>query len=94
MVPHAHAMVITPVCPHSLNKRSLVVSAGDQIRLQIGRTKEAQGDTAVLTVDGRNMEELVTGDVMDIRVPQEMTQLVKLSDRSFYKRMRDKLNGN
>lgn len=94
MVPHAHATVITPVCPHSLNKRSLVVSAADRIRLQIGRTKEALEDTAVLMVDGRNTGELVTGDVLDIRVPEEMTQLVKLSDRSFYKRMRDKLNGN
>lgn len=94
IVPHAHATVITPVCAHSLNQRSLVVSAEDSITLRIGRTKEAQEDTAVLMVDGRNVDELVTGDRLDICVPEDMTQLIKLSDLSFYKRMRDKLNGN
>lgn len=94
IVPHAHATVITPICAHSLNKRSLVVSAEDCITLRIGCTKEAQEDTAVLMVDGRNVEELATGDRLDICVPGDMTRLIKLSDMSFYKRMRNKLNGN
>lgn len=94
MVPHTHATVITPICAHSLNKRSLVVSAKDKITLRIGRTKEAQEDTAVLVVDGRNVGEFVTGDQLDVCVPEDMTHLIKLSDISFYKRMREKLNGN
>lgn len=94
MVPHTHATVVTPICPHSLNKRSLVLSAEDEITLEIGQTKEAQEDMAVLVVDGRNAGEFVTGDKLDICVPDYITQLIKLSDISFYKRMRDKLNGN
>lgn len=94
MVPHTHAIVLTPICAHSLNKRSLVLSAEDQILLEIGQTKEAQEDTVVLMVDGRNVGKLVTGDKLDICVSEEITQLIKLSDISFYKRMRDKLNGS
>lgn len=94
MVPHAHATVITPICAHSLNKRSLVVSAEDRISLKIGRSKEAQKDLAVVVVDGRNAGELVTGDRVNVCVPVDMTHLIKLSGISFYKRMRDKLNGN
>lgn len=94
MVPHSQATVITPVCPHSLNKRSLVVSAEDHIRLELGQTKEFVEDTANLFVDGRNVQECVTGDGMDLLVSDEITQLIKLSGISFYKRMRDKLNGN
>ncbi len=94
MVPHTQATVITPVCAHSLNKRSLVLSREDRITLEIGQTKDTQPDTAMLVVDGRNVGELMTGDCIDIHVPEEMTQLVKLSDISFYKRMREKLNGN
>lgn len=93
LVPHAHATVITPICAHSLNKRSLVLDAGDNIELEIGQTKEAQQDLAVLVADGRNAGELVTGNRICITVPSCMTQLVKLSDIGFYKRMRDKLNG-
>lgn len=94
MVPHTQATVITPICAHSLNKRSLVLSTEDRITLEIGQTKETQKDTAMLVVDGRNVGELSTGDCIDISVPRERTQLVKLSDISFYKRMREKLNGN
>ncbi len=91
MVPHTHATVITPICPHSLNKRSLVLSASDRIQLEIGQTKEMQEDEAVLTVDGRNAGDLVSGDKLLIQVPESMTQLIKLTDISFYKRMREKL---
>lgn len=94
MVPHAKATVITPICAHSLNKRSLVVSAKDKITLELGQTKDFQEDMAVLTVDGRNVRELTTGCKIHICIPRDKTQLVKLSDVSFYKRMRDKLNGN
>lgn len=94
MVPHTHATVITPICAHSLNKRSLVLSAEDVITLEIGQTKEAQDDLAVLVADGRNIGEYVTGDRLNICVPDYITQLVKISDISFYKRMREKLNGN
>lgn len=94
LVPHTHVTVITPICAHSLNKRSLVLSAKDQILLEIGQTKEAQEDTAILVADGRNAGELVTGDRLQIGVPDSMTQLIKVAGVSFYKRMRDKLNGN
>ena len=94
MVPHTNATVITPICAHSLNKRSLVLSAEDKITLEIGQTKDFQDDLAVLVVDGRNVGEFVTGDRLEICVPDYITQIVKLSGITFYKKMRDKLNGN
>ncbi len=94
IAPRTHAMVITPICAHSLNKRSLVLDAGDRIELNIGQTKEFQQDRAVLAADGRNVGELMTGDRIIIEVPDSMTRLIKLSDVGFYERMRDKLNGN
>lgn len=93
IAPHTHAMVITPICPHSLNKRSLVLDAGDRIELEIGQTKEIQQDLATLFADGRCVGELVTGSRLRIQVPNSMTQLIKLADVGFYQRMRDKLNG-
>lgn len=94
MVPDTEATVITPICAHSLNKRSLVVSARDRIVLELGQTKEFQEDTAVLVVDGRTVRGLSTGERLEICVPEDQTRLIKLSGLSFYKKMRDKLNGN
>ena len=94
MVPDTEATVITPICAHSLNKRSLVVSARDRIVLELGQTKEFQEDTAVLVVDGRTVRGLSTRERLEICVPEDQTRLIKLSGLSFYKKMRDKLNGN
>ena len=94
MAPNTHAMVVTPICPHSLNKRSLVLDASDKITLQIGRTKEVGVDQAVFTADGRNVGNLVMGDELVIQVPNADTKLIKLAGISFYQRMRGKLNGD
>ena len=94
MVPDTEATVITPICAHSLDKRSLVVSAMDRIVLELGQTKDFQEDEAVLVVDGRTVRGLSTGDRLEVLVPEDQTRIVKLSGVSFYKKMRDKLNGN
>ena len=94
MVPDTEATVITPICAHSLNKRSLVVSAMDRIVLELGQSKDFQEDEAVLVVDGRTVRGLSTGDRLEVLVPEDQTRIVKLSGVSFYKKMRDKLNGN
>lgn len=91
MVPDTEATVITPICAHSLNKRSLVVSAMDRIVLELGQTKDFQEDEAVLVVDGRTVRGLSTGDRLEVLVPEDQTRIVKLSGVSFYKKMRDKL---
>ena len=94
IAPNTHAMVVTPICAHSLNKRSLVLDGKDSITLEIGQTKEFAEDLAVFTVDGRNVGELSTGDRLEIKVPQANTRLIKLSGVKFYERMREKLNGD
>ena len=71
MVPDTEATVITPICAHSLNKRSLVVSARDRIVLELGQTKDFQEDEAVLVVDGRTVRGLSTGDRLEVLVPED-----------------------
>lgn len=94
LVPGIHATVVTPICAHSLNKRSLLLDAKDQITLEIGQTKEAGEDLAVLSADGRNVGTLRTGDRLVLQVPHATTEFIKLSGLSFYEKMRQKLNGN
>ena len=94
MAPNVHAMVVTPICAHSLNKRSLVLDREDKITLEIGQTKDVCKDQAVLMADGRNVRLLSSGDKLVIQEPHADTKLIKLSEIGFYERMREKLNGN
>lgn len=93
LAPSMASMSITPICPHSLNNRSLVVSAGDVIRIEIGQSKESQMDEATLMVDGNRILQMKTGDSVVIRRSLEDTSLVKLTKTCFFERMREKLNG-
>ena len=59
-------IVITPICPHSLQARSLVVSGEDRIMIEIGRRRKTQKEEAMVTFDGRSAQELETGDRIEI----------------------------
>lgn len=92
LTPEVKAFIITPICPHSLNKRSLVLSAKDRITIEIGKSKENTDDYAVVNVDGSNVIELMTGEQLEIRCSEKETQIIKLTKAGFYNRLRDKLN--
>lgn len=90
LVPEVPAMIITPICPHSLNKRSLVVSSRDKIKVVVGQSKSVR-DEAVVIPDGSCTEYLVTGDVIEIYPAEDTVQLVRLKDMSLLGRLRQKL---
>lgn len=92
LAPQVEAMIITPICPHSLNKRSLVVSSSDRIRIKIGKTKEHMEDAAAVLVDGVEAGKLTTGDEISIHKARQGAKIVKLDGFNFYRRMRQKLN--
>ena len=89
--PQTDVMVITPICPHSLQARSLVVSGEDRIMIEIGRRRKTQKEEAMVTFDGRSAHELETGDRIEIYKAQETTQLIRLKGRSFYQVLQNKI---
>lgn len=89
--PQTDVMVITPICPHSLQVRSLVVSGEDRIMIEIGRRRKTQKEEAMVTFDGRSAQELETGDRIEIYKAQETTQLIRLKGRSFYQVLQNKI---
>ena len=89
--PQTDVIVITPICPHSLQARSLVVSGEDRIMIEIGRRRKTQKEEAMVTFDGRSAQELETGDRIEIYKAQETTQLIRLEGRSFYQVLQNKI---
>ncbi len=92
LAPGMEAMIITPICPHSLNKRSLVVSSQAQIRVVIGHTKADYEDEAAVLGDGHLLGTVTTGDGIWIEKARETFDMVRLGEVSFFDKMRSKLN--
>ncbi len=92
LAPSMEAMIITPICPHSLNKRSLVVSSESKLRIEVGKTKENYQDEAAIRGDGQMLWTVSTGDVIWIEKAKETFDMVRLGDVSFFDKMRSKLN--
>lgn len=85
--PSLRVTVITPICPHSLNTRSMVVSDQEAIRIET----QATHDDIVLTVDGQTMFSLKTSDQVLVRRSPSCARFVKFSERSYYDLLRAKL---
>lgn len=92
LAPGMEAMIITPICPHSLNKRSLVVSAEAKLRIEVGRTKEQYPDEAAVRGDGQMLWTVSTGDIILVEKAQTTFDMISLGDVSFFEKMRSKLN--
>ena len=89
--PGAHMLLITPICAHSLNTRSIVLSGDDVIEVVIGPGRKMEEERAVATFDGDTAVELVTGERIVIKKSQRNTKLIKLNDRSFLEVLSKKL---
>lgn len=92
LVPGMEALIITPICSHSLNKRSVVVSSESVIRIQIGQTKGYTQDEATVIGDGQEIWSVKTGESVYIQKARDAFEMVKLGDVSFFDKMRSKLN--
>ncbi len=83
--PNLRVVVVTPICPHSLHSRSLVVSEKESIKID-----HATQD-AILTIDGQVSFNLLPDDEVVIKSSAFSAKLVKLGERSYYETLRKKL---
>lgn len=73
VAPSASAFTITPICPHSLTHRPVVVDAAAEIAITYAGP--AEGSAAFLTIDGQTSLALELGDVVEIRAADEPLRL-------------------
>jgi len=87
MKPDSGVFVITPICPHVLTNRSVIVS--DRSKIEISPCQE---DSPVfLTVDGQELLGLRCGDIVRIRKARRQVLLATLPEVSFFEVLREKL---
>jgi NAD+ kinase len=85
--PQLPVAVITPICPHTLSLRPLVVPATSLLEL----TLQSEREEVFLTLDGQEGAALADRDRVLIRRSDATACLVRTTGRSFYESLRDKL---
>ena len=83
--PDAQAILLTPICPHNLNSRAIVLSPDDTVRIRIADT---EADGKILTAasfDGGREIMLSPGASITIRRSKTDTKLIRLNRESFLK---------
>lgn len=90
--PKAKLMVLTPVCPHTLSNRSIMLSASDKVEVEILPPKGDKPVEVGVYFDGGNSRCLGVGDKVAITKSHKVTKLVKLSDMSFLVTLHNKMN--
>jgi len=88
VMPSAEVFTLTPICPHALSNRSIILPLASTIRV---KAVSSIGDT-VLNADGQMVGELDIGDEIVIRRSRHTARLVRLSDRPFFEALRRKLH--
>jgi NAD+ kinase len=88
IAPSAAVFVITPICPHSLSQRSLVLSDESVIGLS---SEDPESGPMLFTVDGRDSTRIEPGDRIEVKKSPRTFRLLRLEDHSFYQALRQKL---
>lgn len=86
--PIAKAFVITPICPHSLSNRSLVLDDSSEIELVTSKQSECP---AFYSIDGQEVVELPRDARIRVKKADHRLHLLRLEGRSFFSTLRQKL---
>lgn len=84
VVPTVQALILTPICPHTLSARPLVVPADEQIEIEI----ESDSSDILFAVDGVDPFTLLDGDRVSVRRAEYVTRLITVDDTDFYRKVR------
>ena len=90
--PKAQLLLLTPICAHTLNTRSVVLSAEDSIVIEMAKNTRNEKILAEAAFDGGSSFSLGYGDRIEIKRSEEVTNLVKLSTKSFLSTLHKKMS--
>ena len=91
--PKAHMFLITPISPHGLNARTIVIDADARIDITLEERRPECDETADVTYDGDAFINMHIGDSIRISRAEERVKILKLDDISFLQILSKKMKG-
>ena len=92
--PKARLIMITPICPHTLNQRSSILSPEDVIEIEISEGREGCVQTVEANFDGNHVVPMHTGERIKIVQSEKTTDIIQLNKVSFLEVLHKKLSEN
>ena len=86
--PQAEVFELTPICPHTLSNRSVIVSLNSRIQVKV----ISQRPETILSADGQRISELVAEESVTIQRSRHSIRLLRLAGSSFFDTLRRKLH--
>jgi NAD+ kinase len=86
--PQAGVFAITPICPHTLSNRSVIVNLDSKIHVKVLSSKPE----VILSADSDGVSEMAAGDVVTVSRSRDSVRLMHLYGRSFFDTLRRKLH--
>ena len=85
LFPLTKAMILTPICPHSLTQKPIVLPDDFELALK-------SSDTATIVIDGQDTYAFTKEDSIKIKISKKPIQLIHRSDRNYFDVIKQKLN--
>ncbi len=92
LTPTSQSLVITAVAAHNLSHSSIVTDGDDIISARITYGYAEDTENAFLEVDGNERYRLQSGDTITVRRAKHSVKIIKVSDKSFYQTLKEKLS--
>ena len=86
--PDIEALILVPICPHSLNDRPLVIPAHSEVNVS---AELGKGETAEIDLDGDTFSDLNSDDALIIKVSSQFIKLIHPEEYDYFNTLRTKL---
>lgn len=86
--PSLKVLLVTPICPHTLTSRALIIPADDTVTIVVERDPD---DIVRVTVDGQLGFALQPGDQIDVRRSPNPARIISVGGPDFYDKLQTKL---
>lgn len=90
--PGAKLLMLTPICAHTLNSRSIILRSDDMVEIVINSGNDGSTLNVEASSDGNEKVMMTTGDVLRICKSEKTTTIVKLDERSFLEALHRKMS--
>lgn len=87
VVPHTNVTIVTPICPHSLTMRPLVLPANETLTVQVN----TESDSFICNADGRELGRFKAGQTFTITKAPFSLRLLKIKGHDLFSILRSKL---
>ena len=88
--PRVNSLLLTPISPHSLSSRPIVLPGDSSISLKLG-PQLAENESIYLTIDGQDGTSVIPGDVVKVTTSKDSFRVAQSENRSYFDILGEKL---